>query len=193
MQHFQKIASGLDIAPVREQLDAHPELWNQNDWRKTRPDSPHTGMTDIWVRYNDIERLDLGNPAKFNEEHVPVWYPAWDKLTALKPLVFELMARVYGEMLGGILITRIPPGATLAPHVDHGWHVEQYDKFYLSIESAPGANFFCRHDGVTEALCPEPGDIWLFDNRREHWVENTSDKERITVIICIRTQMYGRK
>lgn len=192
MQHFELITDGIDVKPLLAQIEAHPELWNQNDWRKTRPDTAHAEMTDIWVRYNDIARLDLSNPAAFNGEHVPVWYEAWSKLTELHKIVFDLMAKVEGEMIGGILITKIPAGAGLEPHVDTGWHVEQYDKFYLSLKSEGGSFFCAKDENGSECLCPAPGEIWLFDNRKEHWVENNSNADRVTVIICIRTAKFGR-
>lgn len=193
MQHFQLIDSGIDVAPLLGQLEANPDLWNANDWRKTRPYTAHADMTDIWIRYNAIERLDLSNPLEFNKEHVPVWYPAWERLSALHPIIFNLMAQVQGEMIGGVLITKIPSGQGLKPHVDTGWHVEYYDKFYLSVKSEEGSHFCCDHDGTLEKLNPKPGEIWLFDNRQNHWVENDSNSDRITVIMCIRTQKYGRK
>ena len=85
-------------------------------------------------------------------------------------------------MLGGVLITRIPPGMGIDPHTDHGWHVEYYDKFYLSLKSAPGATFH-RAD---EVINPKPGDLYHFDNRLEHSVRNDSNQDRITLITCIR-------
>lgn len=145
-------------------------------------------MSDIWVRYNRPDRLNPEDPRAFNNEHVPVWYPAWKKLPALRPIIFDLMATVEGEMLCGVLITRIPPGEGIAPHVDAGWHVEYTEKFYLSLKSSPGADFVC--DG--ERLNPKPGEMWLFDNRKNHWVENDSTEDRITLIVCIRTEMFGR-
>lgn len=193
MPHFLKISEGIDVSELARQLDENPELWDANTSRKTHAGSPHTQMSDIWVRYNDKRRLDLNNLAAFNNEHVPVWYPAWEKLTALRPILFDLMAKVQGEMIGGVLITRIPPGMGIAPHVDLGWHVDQYDKFYLSVRSAPGADFICEHDGVTERLNPKPGEIYLFDNRKCHSVENKSDQDRITAIMCIRTEKFGRR
>lgn len=194
MRHFLKIESHIDIAPLLQQLEApdNAHLWNANDERKTRTGTAHAAMSDIWVRYNAIEKLDRRNPGDFNKEHVPVWYPAWDKLTALHPIIFNLMARVDGEMLGGVLITKIPPGQGLKPHIDTGWHVEHYDKFYLSVKSENGSLFCCEHGGHLEDINPKAGDIWLFDNRKMHWVENNSDADRITVIICIRTRKFGR-
>lgn len=191
-KHFLKVLAGIDVAPVLSQLDAHPELWNSQSLRKAAPGSPHSQMSDIWVRYNDPSRIDLANREAFNDEHIPVWYPAWKALPALRPLVLGLATEVQAEMIGGVLITRIPPGEGIAPHVDRGWHVDYYDKIYLSLRSAPGADFVCEHEGRIERLNPHPGDVYLFDNRKRHWVENNSDEDRITLIICLRTEMFGR-
>lgn len=175
------------MAPLISEIEAHPDLWDSIQFRKTAPNSPHSRMSDIWVRYNDIDAY-LKNPGgrSFNDAHVPIWYPAWEKLPALRPIIFALMATVRGEMLGGVLITRIPPGEGIAPHVDTGWHVDYYDKFYLSLKSAPGADFFCED----EVLNPRVGEIYRFDNRALHWVVNNSDQDRMTLIVCIRTDMF---
>jgi hypothetical protein len=192
LRHFTRVMDGVDVGPIRKQLEQHPELWDANKSRKDGEGSPHTRMSDIWVRYNSPDRFDPANPRAFNNEHVPVWYPAYAKLPALKQIIFDLMALVDGEMLCGVLITRIPPGGGIAPHVDEGWHVEFTEKFYLSINSAPGADFVCEHGGEAERLNPKPGEIWLFDNRKRHWVENNSAEDRITLIVCIRTALFGR-
>lgn len=187
MKHFQKIGE-YPVDVLAAQLEQHPELWDACTQRKARQGSPHTGMQDIWVRYNE------GDPYSptFNDRHVPVWYPAWKVLPALKPIVFDLMRKVDGEMLGGVLITKISPGSGIDPHADDGWHVQYYDKFYVSIRSEPGAMFFCQHEDTLECLEPQVGECWLFDNRKRHWVENQSTSDRITLIVCIRTEMFGR-
>lgn len=191
MKHFVKIADGIDVSGVVAQLKDNPSLWDAHTVRKTYDGTPHSRMSDIWVRYNAFDRFDPANHKAFNDEHVSVWYQAWGKLTALRPIIFDLMAKVEGEMIGGVLITRIPPGEGILPHADASWHVSYFSKFYLSIASAPGAFFFCEHEGETERINPKPGDIYLFDNRKVHWVENHSNHDRITCIICIRTQKPG--
>lgn len=185
MKHFKLIASGIDVAPLLAQIEAHPELWNVHKNRMARGANPFTGTDDIWVRYNDVAKA---NPdlAGFTDEHIPVWYPAWDALPALRTLIFELLALVQGEMLGGVLITRIPDGGQVKPHKDDGWHVEYFEKFYISLQNEPGAQFCCEADGRVEMLTPKPGECWLFDNRKVHWVTNASGKARMTLIVCIR-------
>ena len=187
MSFFRRVAD-CDVSPVVAELDAQPDLWNTITLRRDAPNSPHSEMSDIWVRYNDIRKF-TDNYLRLNDEHVPIWYPAWYRLPSLRPIVFGLMTLVQGEMLGGILITKIPPGKGIARHVDRGWHVDYYDKFYVQLRNAEGASF-C-FDG--EAHTPKPGEIWMVDNREPHWIENNSSEDRMTLIVCIRTEIFGRK
>jgi hypothetical protein len=193
LNHFKLIAEGIDPGPVLRELEANPDLWNEHRRRKEAPGTPHSEMSDIWVRYNDdAPYVASGDWSGFNDAHVPVWYPASEKLPSLMPVIFALMGDMGGEMLGGVLITKIPPGCKIDPHVDRGWHVEYYDKYYFQLQNAPGCVFGADHGGVVEELEPKPGEIWLFDNRKLHWVRNDSQQDRITVIICIRSAFMPR-
>lgn len=185
MKYFQKVWD-FEVQQLVLELGQHPELWDAHRQRKDAPGSPHTQMSDIWVRYNDLAKFKDGDLSRLNDEHFPVWYPAWRALPSLRPLIFNLMALVEGEHLGGVLITRIPHGCGIDPHVDRSWHVDFYDKFYVSLQSAPGAVLCCGG----EELNPVPGECWRFDNRLEHWVRNTSGQDRMTLIICIRTEKF---
>ena len=115
--------------------------------------------------------------------HESIWYPAAD-LLPIKELCADLMRFVGGVRLGGVLITRIPAGKQCKPHTDPGWHARYYDKFGLQI-AANDKQAFC-FDG--HRLVTKPGDIFWFDNSYTHWVENDSDEDRITMIVCIRTE-----
>ncbi len=185
MKHFLKVMEGIDVNAINAELTANPELWDSIKWRKELPKGPHSRMSDIWVRYNDLKNLG----PDFNKEHTPVWYPAYEKLPSLKHIIDALMGAVDGKRLGGVLITRIPDGEGIAVHRDAGWHVETFDKFYVSVKSAPGAKFIC-HDEPREELEPQPGECWRFDNRKLHSVENKSGRDRITLIVCIETEKY---
>lgn len=189
---FTKLATGLDVSALNAQIDAHPELWNSVNYRKATPGSPHGEMSDIWVRYNDIRPYAaLGDYSRMKDAHIPIWYPAWYALPALRPIVFGIMAALEGEMLGAIFITKIPHGCGIAPHQDGGWHVDYYEKVYVALKAAPGAEFHSVHPaGGTETLCPEVGDVHLFDNHQTHWVTNDSGQDRMTLIVCVRTDRW---
>src|SRR5207249_9782719 len=138
----------VEVKPLLEQIEANDYLWDQFGYRKAM--TPHAQMSDIWVRYNSIE--NLGD--RFNDEHDSKWYPSYYKLPYLKDIIFPLMKDVEGERLGGVLITKIPSGCDIKPHVDKGWHVDYYDKFYVSLKSEIGANFYCGD----EVLNPKVGE-----------------------------------
>ena len=97
-QNFHKIAEGVDVAPLMNELMAQPELWDINSERIT-PNMPHYQTHDIWLRYNDkTSFIEKGSFVGFNDPHIPVWYPAIEALPAAKRLIFDLMAALNGEM-----------------------------------------------------------------------------------------------
>lgn len=179
MKHIMKIGSGINVMPLALQLKRNPQLWNQNSFR-TSADSPHADVDDIWVRYADISEGMPTGP------HDSIWYPAYRTLPQLRDIVFGIMGLVQGERLGGVLITKIPAGKRVKPHVDPGWHAEYYDKFAVQIESHQ-QQAFCYEDGK---LVTAPGDVYWFNNQAEHWVINDSPVDRITLILCIRTDNF---
>lgn len=175
----------VNVAPLIQQLEAAPELWDQNVFRTEGGygANPHQKISDIIVRFNDWKNW-TGDRAAFNAEHESVWWGAYDKLPYIQPLVFDLMRMFYAERLGMVLITRIPPHCNVGRHIDKGWHAEHYLKFGVQLKSAPKQKF-CYNGYKLET---KPGDLFAFDNSKEHWVENPTDHERITLIICMRLQ-----
>lgn len=174
MSHISLVTSGIRVGHILWSLREHPELWDQNTVRTQDPASPHHGLSDIWARFA-APGVDGSQP------HESVWYPSSDTLH-IKSVVGPLVGLVHGTRLGGVLITKIPPGKTCKPHSDPGWHARFYDKFAVQIESAPG-QAFCFEDDTLET---KPGDVFWFDNAYTHWVVNDSPYDRITMIVCIR-------
>lgn len=187
MKYLRQLVTGVEVEPIVAELAAHPELWNANRLRTTLYGGPHNDVSDIWVRYRCLDELDASRDPQaiadfVGQPHESVWYPAIDVLPTLRQLIFEVARYFDVERLGGVLITRIPAGSEVSPHVDHGWHARYYEKIALQIKSAPG-QAFCFEDGEFEC---EPGTLYAFDNSHSHWVTNKSQQERITCIICVR-------
>jgi hypothetical protein len=173
----QLIGQGLNVAPIYWALLKNPQLWNEHTTRTASPESPHYGLDDIWLRYGEPERSVDGQP------HTSFWYPSADVL-GVKGLCSDILHFTNGVELGGVLITRIPPGKTCKPHVDPGWHARRYSKFAVQIASAPG-QVFAMEDCALET---KPGDLYWFDNQYLHWVENPTPYERVSMIICVRLE-----
>lgn len=175
------VEGGLDVRPLIDQLASHPDVWDRHTTRTEGYGTPHKGISDIWVRYNPWRNF-MGDREAFNGPHEPEWYPCVHEIPAAWSLARRVMRHVKGTKLGGVLITRIPPGGEVKPHEDHGWHASEYEKFAVQIKGNKD-QAFC-FDGIE--LRPEPGDMYTFDNAQRHWVRNDSDQERITMIVCLR-------
>jgi hypothetical protein len=165
------------VAAIVRELDSHPELWNEHQWR-TGEKSPHREIDDIWVRYNAIENLG----PNFSDEHESVWYPCIERLPSLKSFV-ESFARIQGaKTIGGILLTRIPSGKQVYWHADSGWHAQAHRKYLVSLRADEGQYF--EFEG--EKMFTDDGDCFEFENQYPHHVVNDSVRERISLIICLR-------
>ena len=189
MQHFERLIEGIDCAAALEEIDAQPHIWNLHVNRTHHPDSPHRETDDCWLRYRD--RKELAGPETFAGPHVSVYYPAWNILPALHPIVARLCGRVGAAELGGILMTRIPPQGQVYPHHDRGtWHADHYDtKLWMPLR----ANGLCLNHCWThdegkdiETVRMKAGDAWSFDNQKWHSVQNFGSTERIVLIVCTR-------
>ena len=171
------VMRGLDVSIIGKALREHPELWNENTARTAHVDSPHHGIDDIWVRF-------APPGVDGSVEHNAAWYKHVVDVIPVRDLVYGLAHQLHADRIGGVLITRIPPGERVKPHVDRGWHAGYYEKFGVQIRSTP-EQAFC-FEGIRHVTWP--GDVFRFENDKLHWVENHSDEERITMIVCLRLE-----
>ena len=174
----------MNVAPLKEQLDNHPEVWNEHRERTARYGTPHTDVSDIWVRYNPLRNL-TDDWAAFHDEHVSEWYPCVAKIPAAWSIARKV-ARQFGcKALGGVLITKIPPGGKVEAHIDSGWHAKHYRKFGVQVQGHVDQVFWFGDNRELE-LRPETGEVYEFHNDILHGVDNDSEVERITMIVCAR-------
>lgn len=178
MKNFLKVAEGMDVMPTLAALAMHPHLWNQNTLRTTHPGTAHAQADDIWLRFNEI----VGDGASVIDDVACINYPAMRELPQARPLIFFLLARMEGEQLGRCLITRLKPGAVIAPHCDQGAPATFYDRFHIMLQCKPGVTFRAGDERVQM----KSGEIWWFDNTVEHEVINHSDDDRISLIVDMR-------
>jgi mannose-6-phosphate isomerase-like protein (cupin superfamily) len=167
--------------PLQIELHRNEQLWDQHSFRRTYPDTPHGQMTDIIARYMPE---GLVNITTRRAEHRNVFWPAWNALPSLRPLVFGLMARVQGVELGSILLTKLQPGGEILPHSDRGSWAPEYYQTKAHITVAGSA--LVRVENEEERF--EQGSIWTFDNLREHQILNDGDCDRIVVIVSMRSE-----
>lgn len=182
MQNFRIIREGIDVAPLRAQIEAHPEIWNERTNRTGFEGSPFAGSSDAWLRYRAPE--ELTETKSFKEPHWSANYPAWAALPAAQEIVFDLMWWARATHLGGVLLTKIPPGGKILPHDDRGsWHASAMNlKIYVPVM----ANDRCVNHCGGESLVIRVGQAVEFNNLITHSVENNGETDRVTLICCFR-------
>jgi hypothetical protein len=177
MRHFVKIAENVDVLPVMAALGANGALWDRFPLRTQHPGTAHAQVSDILVLFNDIEHTT----GVVNDREV-IAFPAWRVMPQLRPIIFDLMRRVEGVRLGRVIITRLPPGKTITPHVDGGAPAEYFTRYQIALQSLPGVLFRIGEETVNFRT----GEVWQIDNQTEHEVINHSADDRIALIVDIR-------
>ncbi len=181
---FAILGRGLDTSPILADLDRNPDLWGQDRERMDFAGSPFAGTDDIWVRSVPREELKRDRMC-VDRPHFAAFWPAWERLPALHPLVWALVAEIKPVALGSILITRVPPGGAIREHADTGWHPTFMNmKAHVALASNDG----CLNVSVGEAFTPQTGDVFTFDNTLPHSIRNDGGTDRITAIICMRIE-----
>ena len=180
---LRRICDDVDISAALAEVLAAPELWGEHPERTSYADSAHRETQDIWLRFRD-ERT-LTDPAEYDRPHWSVWYPAMERLPSLKPLILDVMRRIDGTHLGGCLMTRIPGGKRVYPHIDTGWHASTMNtKAYLILQANDGCLNMCGDD----VAIMRTGSVWTFDNSKLHSVLNNGRSDRIACIVTCRVE-----
>lgn len=181
MKNFLRISEKAHTMPILLGIHTKPELWDQNKLRTTHPDSPHKECSDIWLMFNDIEQ---DNAAAVVNDREVVPYAGWYALPEARDLVLDLMRMAGGTRLGRVIISKLPPGKIISPHVDGGAPAEYFTRFQVCLQSRPGCIFQIEDEAVQFA----PGEIWRINNRALHSVVNNSDDDRIAMVVDIRIE-----
>jgi quercetin dioxygenase-like cupin family protein len=92
------------------------------------------------------------------------------------------MRQVEATRLGRVIITKLPKGKTITPHVDGGAPATYYERYQVALQCLPGNKFIIGD----EAVSFKSGEVWHIDNKVEHSVINNSADDRIVCIIDLR-------
>lgn len=183
MRYFQQLAAGINVTPLHNALQRQPELWDKNPIRTQHPGTAHAQVSDILVRFNDLEEfIRTGDPTTITDDREAIPYDAWDKLPQIRPIIFDLMRTVEATRLGRVVITRLPPGREITPHVDQGAPATYFERYQVALQSLPGALFNIGDETVNFRT----GDVWWINNEVEHSVVNNSADDRIVMIVDLR-------
>lgn len=180
MRNFLKLAEGVNTLSLLQQLQTNSYLWDENTLRTKHPGTAHSQVSDIWLWFNVV---DNKNPLNVINDKDVIPYSGWNLLPAARPLVFALMNQVDGVQLGRVIISRLPPGKEIEPHVDGGAPATHFQRYQIALQSLPGCIFEIEDEEVNFLT----GEVWQIDNTKEHSVINNSADDRIVMIVDIRS------
>lgn len=189
MIYFRKVIDGLLVKPLLAQLARCPELWGApSEWThgKERFSVIHQAdlaKSHIVLRYNRTPPGRLLSPRHWDR-------PAIFALTEARLLALQvLISAGVQPPIGRMTISRLPPGGRILPHIHlvEGGRPRIFDTYQIPLQVDEGVLFGCGH----EAIWMQPGTAWTFDNqlttgRGGHWVENNSQRDRISLMVDLR-------
>lgn len=97
-------------------------------------------------------------------------------------------AREHKAKVGWIIVSVLKPKSKIYPHIDTGIYFSTRRRYHLVLKSKGG---LMTCGGETEMY--KQGEVWLFNNRVPHWVENMSEEERIHLVLDLQPEnLLGR-
>ncbi len=135
---------------------------------------------EAWVAHpdqvpgNSAARLITAEGKETDAIHGQMLPTRW--LEAL-PYVRQVLAS-FSVVWGRSRLMRLAPGAIVPMHADinYNWHTRV--RLHVPVFTRPEVTFHC--DG--EAVHMAAGEAWIFDNWRQHHVENKSDASRVHLV-----------
>ncbi len=184
-KNFKLIKKNIDISIFNAELDTFLKLGGP--WSMVR-------SKDIEVqretKHIDIRRCVLGKPMNSlpkktllyeasNSEHHELHfknYPYFTKTYAY----LEKFADEAGGQLTRAIIVSLAPKSRVYPHIDWGNYYIGKDRYHIPIKTTGSINI-C--DGEQQIY--QEGELWWFDNKKEHEAFNDNNEERVHIIFDV--------
>lgn len=171
MKYFKLVRSGIDVAPLLEEVTAQEQAWLAD-----------TGRQDKIRVQRDTNTIFLKSAVPRPDLHINENQET--RLTAaskLFPKALALMTQFAEEMnstLSRATIVRLKPRSQVFRHIDEGSYYFLRDRFHLVLRSPTGS--VLMSGGETVRM--QEGELWWFDNKQFHESYNESDDWRIHYI-----------
>lgn len=170
----------MDIRPLLESIEAQPDLWNEITARQQAPGSPHADTRSIFLRWSPRQDIE----AVFNDVE-SIDYPALNKLPKARELIAQCASSVGAKQIARVMIVSLKPGGTVTPHADEGLYADTFERFHLVLQADYGNEFHVDEltPNIWQSAMMRTGELWWFNHKRVHWVENFSNRERLHMIM----------
>jgi outer membrane protein assembly factor BamB/orotate phosphoribosyltransferase len=179
MKYFKLIRSGIDVAPLLEEVRSREEDWLID-----------TGRQDKIRVQRDTNTIFLSTAAHRPDLHINENQET--RLTSISrnfPAALAWMTEFARETnchLSRATVVRLKPHSRVFRHIDEGSYYFLRDRFHLVLHSPTGSVLM---SGGEEVRMQE-GELWWFDNKQFHESCNESDDWRIHYIFDLLPAEY---
>ncbi len=174
MTHFTKILGRFNVTPLLAELEAAPDMWMADTSRQRNVRC----QRDTWSIFLRAPQKPLPPGAEnANDVHGSRLAPA----AATFPRALALCESVAKEQcgtLGRATLVALLPKRRVFPHVDSGAYYRIRDRYHLVLRSSEGSPLTAEH----ETVVMREGELWVFNNKVNHWAVNPSEELRVHLI-----------
>ncbi len=179
MKYFQLMRSGIDVAPLLEEVHAREQAWLLNTSRQDK----------IRVQ-RDTNTIFLSGPVPRPDlnvnENQETTFTAVSKLFPRAVAFMTGVAKAMNSQLSRATIVRLKPKSRVARHIDGGSYYFIRDRFHLVLYSSAGSVLMSGGEQVRM----QEGELWWFDNKQYHESHNESDEWRIHYIFDLLPEVH---
>ena len=167
----------MDIGSFYDEIIQNEEVWKKTEIQNRTPVQLNTRA--IFLRTFD-ERQKLENKIKNKDNHESDWTSSASYFSGICQFITDFARSVNGT-LSRALIAQMKPNGLIYRHIDDGCYYLIRDRYHIVVKSVAGTIFYAGN----EKVCMQEGELWWFDNKQHHQVENPSDEWRIHIIFDV--------
>ena len=160
------------IAPIKNQLLNHDDLW-----RKLDPFKPNR----FKVFSGNTHHIIFQYPRSRDDHRDAIYFPIWKSWQALLNPVIDYIAQHYDYKKGKtsrIMLARLLAGQQCRPHIDHTPSADIPHKIHVPIQTHPDILFFEEN----RKYHLEYGHAYEVNNKIRHYAVNSSRIDRVHLI-----------
>lgn len=165
--------SKTDVIDLKNKIKELPnEIWDEHTLRQTLFE-PHRHTQTLEIIW-DIESLQNNKIGKIHSNYYKLDMESF--LDKLKPIYETIYGKGYFVR---VLLVKLKSNTSIAPHIDNGESLVNCKRTHIPIITNDLVTFTIG--GETKQL--KEGEIWEIDNTKEHSVDNSSNENRIHLIV----------
>lgn len=157
---FIRLPVRFDVARLRDEIAA----FDESDWRK-HPSGYRGNSAIPLITVNGTDNDEVGGPM-LPTRHLERC-----------PYIRQILAH-FAVVWGRSRLMRLGPGAVVPEHSDINYHWFNRVRIHIPITTRPEVLFHCGGRTVHMGA----GEAWIFDNWRQHRVENPTSEYRVHLV-----------